>query len=163
MLTKSSNSRLGVMCKKNVMNEGLIFTTTISIVTSVIGGLIVYYYLIYRDNKIKKQIEELEYEEVFLDKISRGNTKLIRSTFMVILFSISAIAVSVSVVFLAHALNLSEPLKGYAFSLGSWILLIVVGTCFFQLKSIMSLSDIKKAKENLESKKKKLERKIKNS
>jgi len=145
------------------MSEGMITTIIISMTTSVIGGLIVYYYLIYRNNQIKKQIENIESEEEFLNKISKGNTKLIRSTFIIILFSICAISLSIALVFLAYALNLSDQLRGYSFGLGAWILFIVVGISFLQLKSIASLSDLEKAKENLQSKKKKLERKIKNT
>ena len=56
-----------------------ISTTTIliSIATSIFGGLIVAYLLKYRDNKIKQQIEELDSHEEYLEKLSKGNIKLL--------------------------------------------------------------------------------------
>jgi H+/gluconate symporter-like permease len=139
-----------------------ISTTTIliSIVTSILGGLIVAYLLKYRDNKIKQQIEELDSHEEYLEKLSKGNLKLLRSSLALIfillfLFSFAAIIFLINTAF---DLNPMVELLLYSVSIGA--LAMCATLCAFQAKAIGQSGDLKSAKARIQKKRDKLASKI---
>jgi H+/gluconate symporter-like permease len=139
-----------------------ISTTTIliSITTSIFGGLIVAYLLKYRDNKIKQQIEELDSHEEYLEKLSKGNIKLLRSSLgllfvLLFLFSFAAITFLINTTF-----DLNPMIELSLFSLSISALAICAALCFYQAQAIGQSGDLRSAKEKIQKKRDKLVSKI---
>jgi hypothetical protein len=64
------------------------------VVSSLIGSWITSARAKYKEKKIRRQLEELDYEEKFLEKISKGNVERLRTSFKVLSFSLGLMAFS---------------------------------------------------------------------
>lgn len=137
-----------------------ILTIIIAIATSVIGSMLVFYYLRFRNNQIRKKIEEIESEESFLEKLSKGNIKLLRSTFVVILLSMFLGFVAASIVLTSYAFSFEGIMQRYSYGLSTWLLFLAAGLCFQQFRSIVRLADLNKTKQKFKEQKKQLENKL---
>ena len=133
------------------------------IATSIVGGLLVVYYLNYRKEKLRKKIESLSQEEAFLEKLAKGNIKLLRTTFIAILLSIVLGFTAAIILIAGHALQLSNNVLQYFYWLAAWLLALAVGVCSMHIRSISSLSDLSKTKEKIHTRKQKLESKLENT
>lgn len=132
----------------------------ISLVTSIVGGIVVAYLMKFREGQIRKQIEELDSQEAYLEKLSKGNIKLLRSSLILLfillfLFSVGAISL----------------ILNSAFPLGPWVTLILYCTaiwafavaaalCVYQAKSIFYSSDLVSARARLKKKRERLQSRI---
>lgn len=140
--------------------QTLALNIIVGITTSVIASVLILYYLHFRENQIRKKIEDIESEESFLEKINKGNVKLLRSTFVVILFAMSLGFISISIVMVSNAFGFETHLEKYSYALSAWLLLIAAAICFLQFRSIIRLKDLSKTKKLFQDKKEKLERKL---
>lgn len=131
-----------------------------SVFTSFLGSLTFFWYLRGREKRIKSAIAELEFEEQFIDKISKGNVELIRSGFRVFSLSFFMIFLSGGMVLSTNLFPFPEPLERfvYLFSVGAWA--AASAGCFSYFKSLARLNNVKSAKEKLSEKRQKLEAKL---
>lgn len=131
-----------------------------SVVTSFVASLVFFWYVRGRERRIKSAILELQFEEQFIEKISKGNVELIRSGFRVITLSLSAVFLSGAMVFLAKAFLLPELMEKffYVFAVAAWS--AAAAGCISYFKSLARLGDVKAAKEKLAEKRKRLEGKL---
>lgn len=142
------------------MGNITIETIILPVIISIAGSLIVFYYLGYRARKIRLKIEDLESEEEYLEKLSKGNIKLLRSTFLVLLAALSFFFLALVVVFAGLALEVTGSLKNYTYWTAAWLIFISAGICFQQARSIAQLKDLNKSKQALQQKREKLEAKL---
>lgn len=132
----------------------------ITIALSVIGGVITAYLLKIRNKRIERKLEDLDEHEAFLERLSKGNIRLLRVTFCIILLSLSTISFGVLALIIMVWLQPSETIK---FFLSIFIVgpLTVTGVyCIFHFNHILDSANIKEAKEKLDSKREKLKDKI---
>lgn len=142
------------------MNEFPLETVLISLATSVVAGILVAYYLKFKERQIRKQIEELNSYEQYLEKLSKGNIKLLRSSLLLIFICLFIFFFVSFVVLLGVSMNLGPA--------GTKIMLALAGTplctgaflCAYHMRSIVHSADLPKAKEYLKRKRKKLESKV---
>jgi len=132
----------------------------ISIASSIVAGLIVIKYVKYRDDKIKAKIEELESYEGYIEKLSKGNLKLLRTSFAILftcLFLFFAACIALVIALLASR----YPYVQYILCVLSMAALTsAAGICFYQTRSIIHSSNLPEIKKKLASKKAKLSAKI---
>ncbi|EGN75177.1 hypothetical protein A28LD_1192 [Idiomarina sp. A28L] len=137
-----------------------IVTLIIAIITSFFGSLIFFYYVRGREKKIRQRIAELDYEEKFLEKISRGNVELLRSAFrslsfaLFLVFSSGAALQAVAIIPLPQIL--AENIR--FFSVAMWGAAAAI--CLSYFRSLVKLGDLGKAREKLRKKREKLEGKL---
>ncbi|MGK9067184.1 hypothetical protein [Stutzerimonas chloritidismutans] len=131
-----------------------------SVVTSFLGSLAFFWYLRGRDRRIKSAIAELEYEEQFIEKISKGNVELIRSGFRVLSLTLFIVLLSGAMVISTNLFPYPEPLERtiYLFAVGAWA--AAAAGCLSYFKSLARLNNVKLAKEKLAEKRQKLEAKL---
>lgn len=132
----------------------------LAVLTSFAGSLAFFWYLRGREKRIKSAIAELEFEEKFIEKISKGNVELIRSGFRTFSLSLSIILLSGAMLFSTKTFQYPELLEKffYFFALSAWC--AASAGCFSYFKSLSRLSDVKAAKEKLAEKRQKLEAKL---
>ncbi len=132
----------------------------ISVVTSVVAGLIVIRYTKYRENKIKAQIEDIESYEGYLEKLSKGNIKLLRTSFA-ILFSCLFLFFSAAAILVLVTLLGKFPYLQYVLCVISMSAFTSsAGICFYQARSIIHSSNLTDTKKQLAAKKEILSTKI---
>ncbi|UCJ18911.1 hypothetical protein K5Q02_11340 [Pseudomonas sp. MM211] len=132
------------------------FGVVIGVVGSLIATAIIAAYLKGKQKNIRRKIEELDYEEKFIEKISKGNVELIRSGFRVFSLCLFMVFMSGAVVLATNLFPFPQPLKTliYMFAIGAWG--ASAACCFSYFQSLRSLSDLKKTKENISTKRLKL-------
>ncbi|MDO9619088.1 MAG: hypothetical protein Q7J43_15590 [Pseudomonas sp.] len=137
-----------------------LFALIFSVLTSFLGSLAFFWYLRGREKRIKSAIAELEYEEQFIDKISRGNVELIRSGFRVLSLALFIVLLSGSMVLSTKLFPFSDVLERiiYMFAVAAWA--AAAAGCFSYFKSLARLNNVKLAKEKLAEKRQKLEAKL---
>jgi len=140
--------------------QQILLTILVGIISSLAAAGLIKLYIRFRENQIRKKIEDIESEESFLEKISKGNIKLLRSTFVVILFAMSLGFISISIVMVSNAFSFEGYMEKYSYGLSAWLLFLAASTCFLQLRSIIRLKDLSKTKQLFQEKKEKLERKL---
>lgn len=131
-----------------------------SVFTSFLGSLAFFLYLRGREKRIKAAIAELEYEEQFIDKISKGNVELIRSGFRVLSLTLFIVLLSGSMVLSTNLFQLPEALERivYMFAVAAWA--AAAAGCFSYFKSLARLKNVKLAKERFAEKRQRLEAKL---
>lgn len=137
-----------------------IVTLIFAVITSFFGSLLFFYYVRGREKKIRQRIAELDYEEKFLEKISKGNVELLRSAFRSLssaLFLVFASGAALQVVaIMPFPQILVENIR--LISVAMWGAAAAI--CFSYFRSLVKLSDLGKAKEKLRKKRGKLEGKL---
>lgn len=78
---------------------------------SLIATAICAKYLKKRQQSIRRKIEELDYEEKFIERISKGNVELIRSGFRVFSLCLSIVIFSGAAVLVTHLSRFQNLLK----------------------------------------------------
>lgn len=131
-----------------------------SVLASFLGSLAFFWYLRDREKRIKSAIQELEYEEKFIEKISKGNVELIRSGFRVLSLAIFIVLFSGTMILSTNLFPFPELLEKiiYLFAVGAWTAAAAV--CLSYFRSLKRLNNIKLAKEKLAEKRQKLEAKL---
>jgi hypothetical protein len=137
-----------------------VLTLIIAIVTSFVGSLLFFYYIRGREKKIRQKIAELEYEEQFLDKISKGNVELLRSAFRNFSFALFLVFASGAALQAVEVLPMPRILEeNIKFSsVAMWG--AAAGVCFSYFRSLVKLRDLGATKEQLRQKRAKLEGKL---
>ncbi|MGL5395907.1 MAG: hypothetical protein ACRDBQ_11640 [Shewanella sp.] len=136
----------------------------IGVVIGVIGSYIAT--ILYNKNserkkkKIEQKIAELDFEESFLEKISKGNIELIRSCFRTLFISIGITCFSVGIILVSIAVKLPQIIQYNAMIIGSAAIMAAGAIAFSQAKSLIKLKDLKKAKEQIEERRNKLKNKL---
>ena len=135
-------------------------TILISIAASAIGSFIVVCCLKLRERNLRKKIEETHEYEKYLEKLSKGNIKLLRSTLLIVLISI--IVFAFTLVLFTSFLVFSFPsfIKSVLVGANIGLLLAIIFGCFYQAKAIVQSANLKEAKQSLQEKRSKLESKI---
>ena len=137
-----------------------LFALIFSVLTSFLGSLAFFWYLRGREKRIKSAIAELNFEEQFIDKISKGNVELIRSGFRVISLTLFIVLLSGAMVLSTYLLPFPETLEKiiYMFAVAAWF--AAAAGCFSYFKSLSRLNNVKLAKEKIAEKRQKLEAKL---
>ena len=132
----------------------------LGIAGSIIATAICATYLKKRQQNIRRKIEELDYEEKFIEKISKGNVELIRSGFRVFSLCLFMVFSSGAAVLATNLFPFPKPLEMliYFFAVGAWA--ASAGGCLSYFQSLKSLSNVKEAKEKLSNKRQKLSSKL---
>lgn len=132
----------------------------ISIIASFIAGVLVLWYVKYRRKKIGAKIDDLEWDKEHLERISKGNIELIRYGFRVLSFGFGLVALSLSALIFASLLEGGSfiRLNIFAFSGVFCAAAGIISIMFFN--QLISLNDIKSAKERLSKKQEKLKEKL---
>lgn len=110
--------------------------------------------------KIEQKITELDYEEMFLEKISKGNTELIRSSFKVLHIVTSIAFMSIGLIILSIAMKPPQIIQYNIMMIGSAAIAAAGFIALSHAKSLMKIADLKKAKEEIEQKRQKLKSKL---
>lgn len=141
------------------MNE-IALGLLIGIAGSLVAAVILKKYQEKRQQNIQRKIEELDYEEKFIEKISKGNIELIRSGFRVFSLCLFMIFSSGAAVLVTNLFSFPEPLKMliYLLAVGAWA--ASAGGCLSYFHSLNSLTDVKAAKEKISNKRQKLSNKL---
>lgn len=137
-----------------------LFALIFSVLTSFLGSLAFFWYLRGREKRIKSAIAELEYEEQFIDKISKGNVELIRSGFRMLSLTLFIVLLSGTMILSTNLFPFPDVLERiiYSFSVAAWA--IATAGCFSYFKSLTRLNNVKLAKEKLAKKRQELEAKL---
>ncbi len=114
-----------------------------------------------RDQKIRDQIDELDSEEEYLERIHRDHQKLDRSTYTAILMAMCLCFVSLALLTGAFAFDLSPMTMKYVYLLSSWMFLVAAGMCFYHFRSIMRIGDFDRTRQTFRDKKSWLEDRLK--
>lgn len=142
------------------MNNLSIELISISILTSVVGSIITAYYLKFRKKRLEKKISNIDEYEQFLEKLSKGNIRLLRSTFFMILVILGCVSFSLLTFLVTTWLNLPSPLKSILIGSSIGLLIGSVGLCFSHAKAIIQSSNLEETRENLQLEKEKILSKI---
>ena len=135
-------------------------TILVGIISSVLGA-IVYKKLSERNKKnILKKIEQIDSEEQFLDKISKGNIQLLRANFRVLFLIIGLCSVSTGAILITTALELHQFIKYNALMVGSGIFIAAGIAAIMHANSLTKLNNMGKAKQDFEKKREKLRSKL---
>jgi hypothetical protein len=132
----------------------------VSIATSFVASYLFFYYLRFRENNISKKIAEIDSDEIFIEKISKGNVRLLRSTFFIILLSIAFCCVSFSVFFIANAYQFAGMLRKYSNIFSAWLLFLSAGICLTQARYILLSADLTSTRRKFQEKREALQNKI---
>jgi uncharacterized membrane protein YqjE len=135
-------------------------TVLLSLISSFIAGLCLHKYFKYRENNIRKKIEDLNSQEAYLEKLAKGNIKLLRSSLFLVFIMFIVFSVSLSGVITAIYLGSESAIYSYLLGVSVWLLLTGAGLCFYQAKAIVQSADLKTAKMGIQKQREKLENKI---
>lgn len=113
-----------------------------------------------KKKKIEQQIANLDHEENFLERISKGNIELIRSCFRALFFAIGIAFVSLGGILFSIAVNPPEVFQFYVMVIGSGLLVTAGAVVLSQANALVKLKNLNKAKEVIEEKRKKLKSKL---
>lgn len=135
---------------------GLILGVTGSLIATAICAK----YLKKRQQNIRRKIEELDYEEKFIERISKGNVELIRSGFRVFSLCLFIVISSGAAVLATNLFPFPESIEMiiYIVAIGAWC--ASAGGCLSYFQSLRSLNDVKAAKEKISNKRQQLSRKL---
>lgn len=141
--------------------SNLTITIITGVISSVLGAIVYAKYSGRQQRKIQQKIEELDYEEKFLDKISKGNIELLRSSFKVLFIVLGLTFISISVILFSIAIKLPELIQYNLMMIGFGAIGASAILALRQAKSLMQLNDLPKAKKQIDAKRKKLKDKLK--
>lgn len=142
------------------MNDISISSILISVASSIVAGLLLTKYLKFRERQIRAKIEEINTHEEYLEKLSKGNTKLLRSSFTLLFVMLAGLCVAFSSALIALYLSDDSALYPYLIGFSIWLLLTGASLCVFQVRAILHSADLKSARKTLNEKRVKLEKKI---
>jgi uncharacterized membrane protein YqjE len=142
------------------MEDISLLTILVSIAASVIGSLLVAYCLKIRERSIKKKIKETHEYENYLERLSKGNIKLLRSTLFVILISLVIFSFTFLIFIVILVFNLPSFLKSMVVGANIGLLIAAIFGCIYQAKAIVQSANLKETKQHLQEKRNKLEDKI---
>ncbi|MES9902702.1 MAG: hypothetical protein ABW168_08470 [Sedimenticola sp.] len=135
-------------------------TITLSIASSLVASWLFFYYLRFREKKIRRKIEELESEEEYIEKLSKGNIKLLRSTFIVILFAFVCLLIALAIYFVTSAAGVGANIKQYANVASAWFVIVGAAICIYQARSIIRAADLNKSKKKIQKQREALESRL---
>jgi len=132
----------------------------LSVIASAVGSYVFYFLLAKRKSALRQRLEDLDNEQEFLERISRGNIFLLRQSFKVLFFTLSLFYLIVTMLLIISVFSISN-------NVSIQIKAILVGfssisaiLCFSFFRSIMKISDLPKEKKKIKSKKEKIQRKL---
>lgn len=138
--------------------------TALGLILGVAGSLIATAicakYLKKRQQSIRKKIEELDYEEKFIERISKGKCRANSLRFPCVLPLRFYSYIFWSSVLVTHLFPFPKPIETviYLAATGAWF--ASAGGCFSYFKSLRSLNDVKAAKEKISNKRQLLSKKL---
>jgi outer membrane murein-binding lipoprotein Lpp len=133
----------------------------ISIVTSFIAGILVVWYLKFRKKQINARIDELESDKEQLERIGKGSIELIRYGFRVLSFTVGLTSLCLSVLIFAYFLSDDNFIKAIVIWFAGVACAVAGFISMMFFNQLISLKDIKSAKEKLSTKQEKLREKLK--
>lgn len=141
--------------------SSLTITIITGIISSILGALAYAKITNRQQKKLKQKIEELDYEEKFLEKISKGNIELLRSSFKVLFVTLGMTLVSAGFIMLSMGLNLPNFIQYNILLIGSSAVAAAGFIAFAHAKNLIKLNDIQKSKKQIEEKRQKIREKLK--
>lgn len=138
----------------------VLFGVVVGVIGSLIATAIVAAYLKGKHKSIRRKIEELDYEERFIEKISKGNVELIRSGFRVFSITLFLVFGSGAMVLSTNLFPFPRLIENviYMFAVAAWG--VAAAGCFSYFRSLKSLNDVRKAKDRISSERLKLTSKL---
>lgn len=142
-------------------DSSIISNVIIGIISSVLGAIAYAIITDHRQKKIKQKIEELDYEEKFLERISKGNIELLRSSFSLLFFCLGLFGVAGGIILISTAFKFPEFIKYNALVLGATSMFAAGLLSFSHYLSLIKLKNLPKAKSKIDQRRKKLSSKLK--
>jgi hypothetical protein len=137
----------------------------IGLTVGIIGSLIATFIYLKsgerRQRKIRQKIESLDFEEKFLEKISKGNVGLLRSSFKVLFIYLGISGWSAGVILISYAINAPPFITLYVQIIGTVLLLVAGSLAFAHAKTLVNLDDLINTKRKIEEKRIGLHQKLK--
>lgn len=133
----------------------------IGVVGSLVAAGVIHFIDVQRKRSIQNQIEELKSEEDFLDRISKGNIQLLRSSFITLFIALGLISIAFGFSIVIHVFSSSIHFKIIAKLLCAATSIGIGSALISQAKSLKKLRNLPKEKKKLQSKREILEKKIK--
>jgi len=137
-----------------------IWTLVVAVFTSFIASWLFYIFIDQRKKAIKQKISELELEEQFLEKISKGNIELLRTAFLFLFFSLGISFASISVLIFIQIVPMPQLVKFTITMVSVGLILGASIMCFSFCGSLLKLKNLKDSKSKIQFKKNKLEGKL---
>ncbi|WP_444936036.1 hypothetical protein ACJJIW_18655 [Microbulbifer sp. JMSA004] len=131
-----------------------------SFIVSFFAGIACIKYIRFREDQIRKKIEEIDSHQEFVEKLSKGNTKLLRSSLTLIFICFFLLFIVIVLLLMVHFLNPPLLLRSVIYGLCLGGLGTGVGVCFYFARAIIQSNDLQSTKAKLHEKRERLERKI---
>jgi len=142
------------------MDEINTYTIIVSVASSIAAAGIISAYLKIRAKHIRSKIEEINTHEEYLEKLAKGNIKLLRTSFTLLFIILAGFCVAFSTAVLAFLLGSGFMFYKHLLGFSSWLFVTGAFLCVFQVRAIIHSADLKSAKVKLNEKRLKLESKI---
>jgi uncharacterized membrane protein YqjE len=123
-------------------------------------GVAAMQYWRFREKRIRVQIEELDNYESYIEKLSKGNVKLLRSSMALLFICLGLLFSSVAVLLIIWVAQPSQLLKYFLVLIPLVACSVSAGLCFYQYRAVIHSSDLRSAKKALSGKRETLESKI---
>lgn len=127
------------------------------VVLSVIGALLFNKLMKWRESKIRKKLEAIESEEAFLERLSKGNIRLLRASFLVILACMFLGFTAVGLVLGVLVFELEGGVAKVFYISALSLVICAALICCQHILSLVRISDLSGTRKKFEQKKAKLE------
>ena len=128
----------------------VVINIAISLSATLVGAFLISKYSTFKKKRIKSKIEELDLEERYLEKISKGNTHLLRSSFRILFMYLSLFGVSTGVILACIALKPSDFFIYCALMFGSASIFAGGLVAFYHAKTLKQINNLPLAKEAIQ-------------
>lgn len=131
-----------------------------SIVTSFVAGILLIKYAKYRENKIKREIAEIQEYEGYIHELGEGSTRLLRTSFAMGFVCMGGIAVAFMLFIWGCLLKNYGTIQQYLWVIASSVLIATGYFAFRQFKAIYHSANIEDARQQFAAKREKLSSKL---
>ncbi len=138
----------------------LINTLLPGVIASLIAAFILSGFKNLRKRSLQKKIAELDLEKEFLNKISKGNINLLRSSFIMLFFLFGACFFAIGLFFANYYYPFPELIKRSIILISSTFLLGLGAASVMHAFTLKKLNNLSETKAALNKKREKLKKKI---
>ena len=132
----------------------------VALVISFVAGVAGTRYIKFREAQTRRKIEDLSSHEKYLEKLSKGNIKLLRTSLTLVLICLFLLFVSSISILASVVIDPPALIRNIFYLVSMCSMSIGAGLCFHQARSIIQSSDLKNTKQKIQAKRQSLERKI---
>lgn len=144
----------------SVETSDIIINVAISLSATLVGAALIAKYSVFNKKRIKNKIEELDLEEKYLEKISKGNIHLLRSSFRILFMYLGLFGVSIGVILACIALKPSEFFVYCALMFGSASIFAGGLVAFYHAKTLKQINNLPQALEKIKTQREQLASKL---